>query len=118
MAWPETLPKALANGYGIQSGDCAIRTDMESGAARVRRRSTSAPDKVSLKFLMTDAQMVIFRAFYTSDFKDGAAWVSVPIMDGRTAGVVSREVRPTSPFKADWSAPYWLVEMPVEVRVA
>jgi len=117
--WPTTLPHPQASGYAIQASDCTIRTDMESGAARVRRRSTDAPDKVTLRWLLTEAQMVIFRAFYESDFLSGAAWVFVPIKDGRTAGMVEKECRPTSPFKADYTGrDLWLVEMPVEVRNA
>lgn len=117
--WPDTLPHPQASGYGIQAADCTVRTDMESGPARVRRRYTSAPDSITLRWVFTEAQMVIFRAFYESDFQQGAAWVFMPIKDGRTAGMVSRECRPTSPFKAEYSGrDVWVVEMPVEVRNA
>lgn len=117
--WPTTLPNPLASGYGVDVGDCTVRSDMESGAARVRRRFTAAPDKTTLRWVMTDAQMVIFRAFYESSFLNGAAWVFVPIRDARTAGINSRECRPLSPFKAELNGnALWHVEMPVEIRAA
>ncbi len=119
MAWPTTLPDPLMSGYSVQAGDCTVRTDMDSGAARVRRRFTAAPDRVDLKWLLTDAQMAIFRTAYESEFQSGAAWVFLTIRNARTAGLVSKECRPTGPFKSDLISPaYWLVEMPVEVRNA
>lgn len=119
-AWPSTLPLPKLSGYGLQAGDPTVRTDMESGPARVRRRFTAAPDKLTLSFVLNVAQMVIFRAFWISDFQQGAAWVSMPIKDGSSTGLVSKDCRPTTgSFKAGLLSPsQWLVEMEVEVRSA
>lgn len=120
--WPTTLPPPLFSGYELQSGSQTIRTDMESGAARVRRRQTAAPDTAGLRFLLTEAQMQIFRAFWdsASGFSGGAAWVVVPIRDGRTSGVANKECRPlTGDYKAALvSASAWSVEFKVEIRNA
>jgi hypothetical protein len=118
--WPATLPAPRLPGYGLQTGDPTARTDMDSGPARVRRRFTAAPDRLTLSFVFTEAQMVIFRAFWLSDFQQGAAWVFIPIKDGSVAGLVSRECRPTSgQFKSGLLRDtVWAVEFDVEVRSA
>lgn len=116
--WPSTLPEPLAPGYGLDAGEATVRTDMDGGAARVRRRCTAIPDKVSLKFLLTEAQMVIFRAFYDADMQQGAAWVFIPVKTGRSIGVSNLECRPTSPFKFALVGKCFAVELPVEVRSA
>ena len=120
MAWPSTLPIPSISGYDIETTDPTVRTDMDGGAARVRRRFTSAPDNISLRFVFSEAQMVIFRGFWDSDFRGGAAWAFVPVKDGRSAGVSSRECRPlTGSFTAALlSKSRWTVEFKVEARNA
>lgn len=118
--WPSTLPQPQFSGYDLQTGDPTIRTDMEGGSARVRRRCTAVPDQVTLRFIFDEAQMAIFRTFWESDFLNGAAWVFVPVKDGRAAGVRNKECRPESgAFKCSpLSATHWAVEFKVEVRNA
>lgn len=118
--WPATLPDPLMSGYGLETTDPTARTDMESGPARVRRRFTAAPDKLSLRFLFDTSQMAIFRAFWESDFQNGAVWANLRIKDGRTATPVLKECRPVNGvFKcAPLSATHWSVEFQVEVRNA
>ena len=118
--WPTTLPNPQFSGYGIEAQDATRRTDMEGGAARVRRVSTSVPDKATLKWLFDEAQMAEFRAFWEDEWAHGSAWVYLTIKDGRAAGLVSRECRPSpASFKAaPLSAAHWHVEMTVEVRHA
>ena len=118
--WPKTLPLPQFSGYSLDSQDATRRTDMESGAARVRRTSTSLPDKASLKWLLSEQQMTIFRAFWEGEWMHGAAWVMVPVKTGRVVGVSSHPCRPfPAVFKAvPVSNRFWFVEMTVEVRVA
>lgn len=120
VIWPATLPIPSLDGYSLESGDPTVRTDMDAGPARVRRRFTAAPDSASLGFVLTDAQMAAFRAFWDGDIQQGAAWFSVPLRDGRSAGHVVREVRPNpAKFKAELiSANVWKVAFSVEVRSA
>lgn len=115
--WPASLPAALASGYTLEAGVNTVRTDMDSGSPRVRRRSTSAADLVTLAWLMTPAQMMAFRAFWATDLYSGAAWIGMPVKDGRAALAVTREVRFIAPFKADYAAGNWQVSAQVEVRI-
>ena len=118
--WPATLPLPLRPNYELRATDPTARTDMDSGPARVRRRYTAAPDQISLSYRFSAAQMAVFRAFWEADFAHGAAWVNLPLIDGRTADIVYRACRPTSAkFSATpVSAACWTVEFEVEVRNA
>lgn len=116
--WPTSLGNPQFSGYDLETTDPTVRTDMEGGSARVRRRYTAAPDTVSLKFLFDTAQMATFRAFWDYDLMNGAAWVYMPVKTGYLSGLESRECRPTTgKFKSvPVSATHWLVEFQVEVR--
>ena len=120
VSWPSSLPQPQLGGYGLDVQDVTIRTDMDGGTARVRRRSTSIPDHVSLRFLFDSTQLATFRAFWETDFLYGSAWVSIPIKDGRTPGLASKECRPVpASYKAvPISSSHWAVEFSVEVRNA
>ena len=118
--WPTTLPPPSISGYSMQTADATIRTDMESGPARVRRRYTATPDKAMLRFVFDEAQMAAFRTFWDGDAEQGAAWWYLLVKDGRSAGGTSREVRPAQgSFKAELiDAGHWAVSFEVEVRRA
>lgn len=118
--WPATLPNPLLSGHELETTDSTARTDMEGGPARVRRRSTAAPDHITLRFQFDEAQMAIFRDFWENDFLNGAAWCDVPLKDGRAPGPALHACRPLAgKFKASpISQTYWLVEFQVEVRNA
>lgn len=118
--WPSTLPAPQIANYALQTQDNTVRTDMEGGAARVRRRTTATPDEVTLRFLLDATQMATFRTFWEDDWLHGAAWVFLPIKDGRAAATTSKECRPKpATFKATpVSAAQWVLELTVEVRNA
>lgn len=116
--WPASLGNPQFSGYDLETTDPTVRTDMEGGSARVRRRYTAAPDTVSLKFLFDAAQMATFRAFWDYDIINGAAWVYMPVKTGYVSSLENRECRPVNgKFKSvPVSATHWLVEFQVEVR--
>jgi len=117
-AWPSSLPDPLLAGYQLVPVDPAIRTDMEFGAQRVRRRSAARNDRISLAWQLTDAQMAIFRAWYETDAQaaGGAAWFYVTLAVG-DGGAMQKEAR----FDGAWQATRqggrtWWVTAQVEVR--
>ena len=55
--WPTTLPRPLVAGYAIAPVDANVRTDMEAGTPRVRRRSAARNDQVSVTWRFSDVQM-------------------------------------------------------------
>ena len=78
-AWPATLPQyVLQEGYAENGRENSIRSNMEQGPAKTRKRYTSAIRKFSVALYMTAAQVDIFDAFYESDLAFGSisfTWV-------------------------------------------
>lgn len=62
--WPDTLPTPSMPGFSLQSVDPSIRTNMEVGAARVRRRTFSRLDRVSIELRMTPVEYDAFRNWH------------------------------------------------------
>ena len=68
--WPDTLPGFLS-GIGDKRGSAKSRSSVDVGPAIVRRRYTSAVRNINVPMRMTNAQRVIFEAFYADDLKEG-----------------------------------------------
>ena len=116
--WPATLPYPKSDGYTLSPLDQTIRTDMEFGPARARRRSMAKNDKLGVSWLFNDAQMAIFRAWYDSDTDagGGANWFDVSVKTGE-GGISAKVCR----FSGIWNATlqsggFWLVTASLEVR--
>lgn len=79
--WPDGIPFfTLRSGYGAQPGDNVLRTPMDVGPAKVRRRTTSAPSIITGAAYMTREQAQRFEAFWRDTLKDGA--LSFTLADG------------------------------------
>lgn len=89
--WPTQLPIPLIAGYALAPETSFVRTDMDAGPARHRRRFTAAPTSIQLSFLMTQAQFAIFEAWYSLRISDGADWFDAPMDNGQ--GVTTQECR-------------------------
>jgi hypothetical protein len=80
--WNSTWPQPLISGYRLTPHDQTVRTDMEVGFARVRRRTTARHDKVNVSWQMSNAQFTEFRLWF-DDSQDGAGggsiWFEVPL---------------------------------------
>jgi hypothetical protein len=118
-SWPSSLPSPLANGYAIKPVDQSIRTNMEVGAARVRRRSFARNDKVPVSWLFSDDQMAIFRAWFengSTGAAGGACWFSTSLSIG-TGGMVTATARFIGPFSANRLDRFnWTVSGELEIR--
>lgn len=119
-AWPTSLPQPIADGYRLAPEDPVIRTDMEVGAPRARRRTSARNDRVEVKWLFTDAQFVIFRDWFddaAAGASGGAAWFNVRLKIG-TGGMADVEARFAGIWKsADHYAPdIWVVTATLEIR--
>lgn len=96
--YPDTLPLPEVEGYGIQPQAAFIRTDMDQGPARQRRRFTTAPTHYPVKWIMTEEQMELFEAWYEGAADAGAAWFTVQLRNGR--GLQQVEARFMQPWQA------------------
>lgn len=72
-AWDVGLPqKLLINGYNETAANNLLRTSMDVGPAKQRRRSTAGPRPVTGKLVMTSTQLGTFKAFYITTLLGGS----------------------------------------------
>ena len=66
-AWPGSLPQTPLNtGYVQSIKDTAIRSSMDQGPDKLRRRVTRDIRLIQMQFVMTTAQVNTLRTFYNS----------------------------------------------------
>ena len=114
--FPTTLPLPLSNGHDVQPISQTIKTAMDRGNARVRRRTRSRAENKTLPWKFSLAEYDEFVAWLYDDDggAGGAAWASF-ILNG-----VSCSIRfsgdPPYDGKLTMGGLYWLVTAKVEVR--
>lgn len=77
--WPATMPQnLLISGYSESPPSVVLRTTMDIGPVKLRRRTTSAIRPVTGEQVITSAQLAEFKAFYNTDLYGGAlrfSWI-------------------------------------------
>lgn len=114
--WPDTLPLPTVDGYNIQPGEAILRTEMEAGMARQRRRFTDVPTKVSVRWIMRRDQYAIFEGWYRWNAKEGANWFTVKLLGG--LGLLEQEARFTRQFSSRLigGGNLWEITSELEIR--
>lgn len=117
-SWPAALPSPKNAGYAISPTNQTVRTDMEVGLARQRRRTADRADHVSVRWLFTDAELDTFRTWFESDTdaQGGASWFTVTLYLGNT-GSTSVDARFIGPptITASSCTDHWDVAATLEV---
>jgi hypothetical protein len=121
--FPSTLPKPMRDGYGLSPQNNLVRTDMDSGAARQRRRFSQALDMVQVSWQFDLTQMDAFRAWFKTGCNDGAAWFGVSLARGYSQLLEPVQARFVSSGEAAWAAKLvtnrmWQVTAKLELRDA
>ena len=113
--FPQYLPYPTVESYSIKPGEAIIRTDMEAGPARQRRRYTQTPTKISVRWLMNPEQFCIFEAWYKYFATEGGVWFVITLLGG--IGLSSQEARFTQQFEAKLLNGYlWEITSELEIR--
>ncbi|GAB4387215.1 hypothetical protein [Albidovulum sp.] len=115
VAWPERLPLPTIEGYAVRPGEAILRTEMEAGPARQRRRFTQVPSRLAVRWVMRRDQFALFEAWYRWSAKEGGAWFTIDLLGG--LGLVPQEARFTRQFEARIVAGVlWEVVSELEIR--
>lgn len=117
--YPSTLPRPTFNGYQLAPQDQTVRTDLEVGTARQRRRTTARNDQVSVTWMLKDAEMTAFRAWFegAAEAAGGSAWFTGLELATGDGGIKPVEARFIGPWQADLSPGMnWDVTAKLEVR--
>lgn len=71
--WPLTLPTApLLDRFQETLADTVVRTSMDQGPAKLRRRTTAGVSQMDLCYLLTGAQAVTLETFYKDELQGGS----------------------------------------------
>lgn len=110
--WPASLPQnPQLMGFQESGAGATVRTQMDAGPAKVRRRFTIEVRNISLALVMTTAQVATFDTFWTSTISYGALafdWVDFRTLAAQTYRIASR------PAYTALGNGYWRVEFMLE----
>lgn len=113
--FPKHLPLPTVQGYKIKPDDAILRTDMEAGLARQRRRFTQTPSKINVRWLMNQEQFSLFEAWYKYHAKEGAEWFLISLLGG--LGLLEQEARFIKQFEASlFNGILWEITSELEIR--
>jgi hypothetical protein len=76
------LPRPLIDGYGLTALPSTVRTDMDNGFARMRRRFTRAPTIATVAWNMPATDFGLFDSWWRSVLLDGTSWFLLPMRNG------------------------------------
>jgi hypothetical protein len=115
VSWPSTLPLPTIDGYGIRPGEAILRTEMEAGPARQRRRYTQVPSRITVRWVLRREQFALFEAWYRWTAKEGGEWFEIDLLGG--LGLLPQDARFTRQFDARIVAGIlWEVRSELEIR--
>lgn len=78
VAWPGTLPQTpLYAGYEEKTPDLLVRTEMDTGPAKVRRRATAGVREITWPTVLTTAQVATLETFYITTLAGGSLTFTV-----------------------------------------
>ena len=113
-AWPDFMPPPCLDGYELQRQKATKRTEMDSGAVRVRRRFRSVPTHIPQKWILDQKQFGYFEWWVENSIDGGAAWFDAPQKNG--TGMVVVQCRFIDEYKAKpLSNGVWEVTAKLEV---
>lgn len=114
-SWPASLPAPTVGGYTLVSTESVVRTDMDAGPARQRRRFTQTPTRLQLRWLLSAEQFAVFEAWYRWQADEGGAWFTIDLAGG--LGIIPHEARFVAQFQARLrEGMWWAVSAEIEVR--
>lgn len=120
--WPASLPSPRIDGYSINPADQVIRTEMDAGNTRARRRTTSRKDIFPVAWVLDQTDMATFRAWFddsSTGANGGQAWFAMGLLTGDSASKQTVTCRFSGPWKADYLGKgFWSVTAQLEVRYA
>ncbi|OYZ67865.1 MAG: hypothetical protein B7X98_02385, partial [Methylophilaceae bacterium 17-43-7] len=104
---------------GVTPQAAVLRTQMEGGPPRYRKRFSDVPEDVTANFVVTAEQMAIFRSFYRTDINMGADWFVMNGLDIGNGYETNSEVHMVGqPNAMKINAVTWKVSLKLEVRNA
>lgn len=80
--YPSVLPVPEVQGYGFTPQNNKVRTQFESGPARVRRIHRSPTTNFTVGNKLTREQLAIFEYWWVNEALDGSQWFQTSLVNG------------------------------------
>ena len=77
--YPAGLPLPLRSGYDVSHASPLMRTELQSGRARQRRRYTSVPSLAAVTWIFSQSEAQFFEAWFRWNLSDGTEWFNVTL---------------------------------------
>lgn len=117
IQYPTGLPAMLLDGHSLQTVDPQLRSEMESGRVRVRRKFTATPTFVQGSILATtDSQAQLFEAWWEEILVSGTKYFEMRVKT--PLGHQSQVVRFAGIYQGPVLVPpgYWRFTFTLELR--
>lgn len=115
-AWPKTLPLPQLSDYGIEDESVVLRTDMDDGLARQRRKSSARPAAIPVKLKFDTEQHAVFSSFLEYQCEGAANWFRLQLLiPGFGADEQVVRLKPGYKTKAN-GFNKWLVTATLEIK--
>ena len=88
--WPSTLPAPLLSGFTLAPMDAVVRTDMDAGISRMRRRYRNPPVVYSVAWTMNSSEYRAFAGWYESVVAFGSQSFTMTLPGGSSDTVTAR----------------------------
>ena len=111
ISWPDALPDGfLADGFSQKPQSNVLRTKMDAGPKKARRRYTARTVNYTGKQIFTREEMALFENFYHNELADGA--LRFVFTDPVT--LEKAEFRFTEDYSASEKEGCWETSLPLE----
>lgn len=111
--WPESLPCFTVEDFGENHGENRLRSQNDTGPAKVRRRQSAAPRPLQLGCVVTREQLASFRSFYDETLLSGVLPFTIP--DQTAAGVWLVRFGEDAYQISRFSAQRWFLRLSLEI---
>lgn len=112
--WPTLLPQNPERGFSETGGVNILRTQTDTGPAKMRRRAAS-PATMGVSFMMTTDQVALFEDFYYNSI-GGVQRFNFTHPRLRTSVEVRIVPQSGNSYTTEYVAPgYWRVKLTLEV---
>lgn len=111
-AWPSSLPqRPLLEGAAEQGQGTVVRTDMDVGPAKLRRRYTAEVTRFDVSLILTTAQVATLETFYDTTLQgvDPFDWTHPRTLAAASLRFITR------PGYQPIGAGYWRTAFALEV---
>jgi hypothetical protein len=117
IKFPSNLPAPLLSDHSLKQQSNLLRTKMDSGHSRVRRRFKSVSTVNKASWLLKNAEAAAFEGFIEHALYGASAWFLMDVLT--PLGMVEHEVRfitsPMEDYKA-LNALWWQYSAQIEIK--